>query len=147
MTGPRPDVVDLARAWIGTPYVHQARCRGVGCDCLGLVLGIWRERFGDLPDTVPAYTMDWSEASGAERLWDAAARHLVSKPLAMADPGDLLLFRMREGAIAKHLGIQSEAAPDAHFIHAWSGHGVVETRLTAPWARRIVARFEFPKGH
>ena len=36
-------VVELARSWIGTPYVHQASVRGVGCDCLGLLRGVWRE--------------------------------------------------------------------------------------------------------
>ncbi|MDG1118150.1 MAG: peptidase, partial [Flavimaricola sp.] len=30
------DVVATARGWIGTPYLHQASCRGAGCDCLGL---------------------------------------------------------------------------------------------------------------
>ncbi len=28
--------------WLGTPYRHQGRRKGVGCDCLGLVLGVWR---------------------------------------------------------------------------------------------------------
>lgn len=146
MNDPGTDVAEHARRWIGTPYVHQARRLGVGCDCLGLVLGIWVERFGDLPETPPAYTADWSEASGVELLWRAAERHLHPKPVARAACGDLLLFRMRRGAVAKHLGIQSAVGPDARFIHAYSGRGVVESRLTPAWSRRIVARFEFPKG-
>ena len=141
-----PDVVSLARRWLGTPYVHQARRRGVGCDCLGLVLGIWEERFGALPETLPAYTPDWSEAAGDERLWRAAERHLVERSGLHPQRGDVLLVRMRGGAVAKHLGIQSALAPDARFIHAYSGHGVVESCLTPAWSRRIVARFEFPKG-
>ncbi|MFZ1680734.1 MAG: peptidase P60, partial [Rhizobiaceae bacterium] len=32
-------VVAEAERWIGTPYRHQGSTRGVGCDCLGLVLG------------------------------------------------------------------------------------------------------------
>ncbi|MEM1422329.1 MAG: peptidase P60, partial [Pseudomonadota bacterium] len=31
-----------ASRWIGTPYRHQASLRGVGCDCLGLLRGVWR---------------------------------------------------------------------------------------------------------
>jgi cell wall-associated NlpC family hydrolase len=46
---------------------------------------------------------------------------------------------MRPGSVAKHLGILS--APDA-FIHAMSGHGVIESPLSAPWAARIVAHFD-----
>jgi len=138
-------VVLAARGWLGTPYVHQAACRGAGCDCLGLLRGVWREVLGEEPETVPAYTADWSETSGEERLWQAALRHLKAKPLADGAPGDVLLFRMREGGVAKHLGLQAEIGTAPSFIHAYSGHGVVESALTPPWARRIVARFAFPE--
>lgn len=72
----RPDVVAAARGWIGTPYVHQASAKGAGTDCLGLLRGVWREVQGAEPETVPAYTRDWSEPSGEEALWAAARRHL-----------------------------------------------------------------------
>jgi NlpC/P60 family putative phage cell wall peptidase len=134
-----------ARRWIGTPYVHQARARGAGCDCLGLVLGLWEEVLGPLPETPPRYTPDWSEMAREERLWSAASRHLVAKEPEVAAAGDVILFRMREGAVAKHLGVQSVTGAAPRFIHAWSGHGVVETRLTPPWVRRTVARFAFPE--
>lgn len=139
-------IVVAARGWLGTPYVHQASCRGAGCDCLGLLRGVWREVLGQEPEVVPAYTADWSEASGQERLWQAAWRHLRPKDLAAAAPGDVILFRMRDGGVAKHLGLQAEIGDGASFIHAYSGHGVVESALTPPWARRIVARFAFPEG-
>ncbi|KIC25345.1 MULTISPECIES: peptidase [unclassified Leisingera] len=181
-------VVEAARGWIGTPYVHQASCKGAGCDCLGLIRGLWRELLGAEPELPPAYTMDWSEPQGAEALWQAAARHLAAKPLQDAAPGDVILFRMREGSVAKHLGVQSNVCfqsgqgsarprggekrpsvlPEANlrfdgadgrcpafgqaeqvrnvpsFIHAYAGHGVVESPLSPPWQRRIVARFHFP---
>lgn len=134
-----------ARAWIGTSYVHQASTKGAGTDCLGLVRGVFRALYGEEPTEVPAYTLDWSEPSGDERLWRAAMRHLRPKPLTHAAQGDVLLFRMREGAVAKHLGIQGRVGPQPSFVHAFSGHAVMESALTAPWARRIVARFEFPE--
>ncbi|QAX29757.1 NlpC/P60 family protein [Leisingera sp. NJS204] len=149
-------VVQAARGWIGTPYVHQAACKGAGCDCLGLIRGLWRELYGAEPEAPPAYTMDWSEPQGAEALWQAAARHLVAKPLSEAAAGDVILFRMRDGSVAKHLGVQSSISelragvrdalePGPAFIHAYTGHGVVESPLSPPWQRRIVARFHFPK--
>jgi len=58
----------------------------------------------------------------------------------------VLLFRMRDGGIAKHLGIQSEVGASARFVHAYTGHGVVESPLSRPWQRRIAARFAFPLG-
>lgn len=137
-------VVEVARAWIGTPYVYQASCKGAGCDCLGLLRGVWREVVGPEPEIVPAYSTDWSEPQGDERLWRAGMRHLRPKSLDAPAPGDVLLFRMRDGAVAKHVGVQAELGPRASFVHAYSGHGVTESALSAPWARRVVARFAFP---
>ena len=138
-------VVEIARTWIGTPYVHQASLRGGGTDCLGLVRGIWRARYGNEPEAVPAYSRDWAEPQGNEVLHAAAGRHLIrvdrGRPLRA---GELLLFRMRDVGIAKHLGIVGMAGEVPTFIHAYSGHGVVETSLSKPWVRRIAARFDFP---
>lgn len=138
-------IVAAARGWIGTPYRHQASARGAGADCLGLVRGVWRELRGGEPEPVPAYSYDWSEPQGEERLWGAAARHLREKPGGAAEVGDVLLFRMRTGAVAKHLGILSEAGGAARFIHAYARHGVIESPLSAPWQRRIAAVFAFPE--
>lgn len=142
--------VQLARGWIGTPYLHQGSVQGAGSDCLGLLRGIWRALYGCEPEPVPPYTADWSEPGREEALWAAALRHM--QPLGGAEgqapqaPGEVLLFRMRAGAVAKHLGIAARVGAGASFIHAYSGHGVVESPLSRPWQRRIVARFQFPEG-
>jgi len=107
-----------------------------------LLRGIWRELYGEEPEDVPAYTPDWSEPQGQERLWQAALRHLQVQQ--GKEAGDLLLFRMRGGGVAKHLGIAAKLGPEPSFIHAYTGHGVVESPLSTPWQRRIVARFRFP---
>lgn len=147
MAGGAERIVAAARGWIGTPYRHQASVRGAGADCLGLLRGVWREVYGHEPEAVPAYTADWSEPAREERLWAAARRHLSERPLeAKAEPGEVLLFRMRAGSVAKHLGILSRVGTDAAFIHAYSGHAVLESPLSAPWQRRIAARFAFPSG-
>ncbi len=144
---PGPAVVAAVRGWLGTPYRHQAAVRGAGADCLGLIRGVWAELYGPLPEAVPPYTPDWAEPAREEALWAAALRHL--RPAgAVPGPGEVLLFRMRAGAVAKHLGVLTEvpggALAGARFVHAYSGHGVVESALSAPWARRVVARFAFP---
>ena len=98
-----------AKRWIGTPYVHQAAMQGAGTDCLGLLRGVWRALYGAEPETIPAYTQDWSEPSNTEELWQAARRWLVEVPRRDVAVGDVLLFRMRAGSVAKHLGIVSAA--------------------------------------
>lgn len=137
--------VAIARSWIGTPYLHQASVQGAGADCLGLLRGVWRGLYGDEPEIVPAYTPDWGEPDGSERLWAAALRHMRPVPgnLPWQD-GQVLLFRMRTGAVAKHLGLSAGKLGQSSFIHAFSGHGVVESPLSIPWQRRVVARFAFP---
>lgn len=146
MTETQQRIVAEARAWIGTPYLHQASVRGAGADCLGLLRGIWRTLYGDEPERVPPYTQDWAEPSGQELLREAADRWLARKPLSERATGDILLFRMRDDSIAKHLGIAAELGVEATFIHAYTGHGVVESPLSGPWERRIVGRFAFPNG-
>lgn len=135
-----------ARNWVGTPYLHQASVLGAGTDCLGLLRGVWRAIYGAEPEPVPAYTADWAEPEHREVLFEAACRWLRPKPTEISDIGDVLLFRMRDGSIAKHLGIQSTVGSHPKFIHSYTGHGVLESSLSLPWQRRIAARFAFPEG-
>ncbi|MDB6178037.1 peptidase [Paracoccus sp. Z330] len=138
-------IVDLVRAWIGTPYVHQASHFQAGTDCLGLIRGVWRDLYGQEPEVPPAYTPDWGETGAAELLWLGAKRHLV--PVLRSEPvgaGQVLLFRMRSGAVAKHLGILVSGGEAPRFVHAYTHHGVVESPLTTPWRNRISGRFRFP---
>jgi len=139
-------VVTIARAWIGTPYVHQASAMGAGTDCLGLLRGVWRALYGAEPTAIPPYSADWSEAGGREDLMAAADLWLHRKARDDVAAGDVLLFRMREGAVAKHLGIQAETGAAPSFVHAYTGHGVLESPLSTPWARKIAARYAFPTG-
>lgn len=144
---PGAEVVRRARAWIGTPYEHQASCRGVGTDCLGLLRGLWREMLGDEPEAPPPYTPDWSETSRREDLLAAAGRHLLAAPRARAAEGDVVVMRMFDGAVAKHVGVLARGAKGhPTLIHAYSGHGVVESPLTPDWSRRIAGVFRFPTG-
>ena len=49
----RETIVAAARGWLGTPYHPQASVKGVGCDCLGLIFGLWRELCGPEPEKMP----------------------------------------------------------------------------------------------
>jgi len=141
MTLRRADIVAEARSWIGTPYRHQASLKGVGCDCLGLVRGVWRELIGAEPERAPPYAPDWAEASGDESLAAAAARHLVAVPLASFTPGDVLLFRWRAHLPAKHAAI---ITGPALMVHAHDGAAVAEVALAPWWRRRLAYAFRFP---
>ncbi len=135
----RAEIVAAARRWLGTPYHHQASCHGVGCDCLGLVRGVWRELLGPEPELMPPYSPDWAEAQGVETLLEGARRHFVPGEVR---EGAMLVFRWKKGTPAKHVGI---AAEDGRFIHAYDAAGrVVEGPLGTVWQRKLVAAFDFP---
>jgi len=137
----RLDIVAVARTWIGTPYHHQGALRGVGCDCLGLVRGVYQQITGKSPETPPPYTPDWAEAAGEETLIAAASRHLIKLSVDEAGPGDVVLFRLSPGAMAKHAGI---LLGQGRMVHAYSGRAVVEVHLGPWWWRRRAASFRFP---
>ncbi|MBN8963306.1 MAG: C40 family peptidase [Rhizobiales bacterium] len=137
----RDALVTEARAWIGTPYRHQASVKGIGCDCLGLVRGVWRACIGDEPELPPPYAADWAEARGEEALADAALRHLRPVAVDRFKVGDVLLFRWRAGYVAKHVAI---AARDGTMIHAHDGAAVCEVALAPWWRRRLAYAFAFP---
>ena len=135
-----------ARGWLGTPYHHQAAVKGAGCDCLGLIRGVYAEVMGRAPETPPAYSRDWAEMRGEETLLVAARRHLREvPPREGAGPGDVLIFRMKPGAIAKHAGIATavDGGGPTRMIHAQESVGVVEINLSHWWRRKIVAVFRF----
>lgn len=141
-------VVATARAWLGTPYQHQASVRGEGADCLGLLRGVWRELFSEEPERTPPYQPDWAEVGGDETLLRAARRWLSEIPIETARAGDVLLFRMAPASPAKHCAILSAGSlgggDEPRMIHAYWGRAVVESWIGAWWGRRLVAAFAWP---
>ena len=130
------DVVAAARRWLGTPYRHQASVLGAGCDCLGLVRGVFRDVVGPEPWTVPPYRAGWRGDWG---LAEAAERFL--RPADGLAAGHLVLFRLGRTVAARHCGILVAAD---RFVHAQERIGVVEVDLTVGWRRRVAGCFEFP---
>lgn len=137
-------VLAIARAWLGTPYLHQSSVQGVGCDCLGLARGIWRAQHGQEPWEVPPYSRDWGEAGQREVLAEAARAVLIEIPRDQAGPGALILFRMARGAPAKHCGLLGDSVIRPTLIHAYDRSGVIEEAFTPVWARRAAFAFLFP---
>lgn len=137
----RSAILAEAETWLGTPYQHQASAKGAGCDCLGLVRGVWRALYGAEPEAMPAYSPDWAERGGAETLLHAARRHLLEAPAQAMSPGDVLLFRMNANAPAKHAAILTAGE---RIIHAYWGRAVVRSRFAPWWRARLAAAFSFP---
>jgi NlpC/P60 family putative phage cell wall peptidase len=135
----RQDVVDEARSWIGTPYVHQQSLKGAGCDCVGLLCGVWNRFTGEVVRPHVPYRPDWAE-SGTGEVFLETVRSMFLE-MKEAAPGDVMMFRIGEHSAVKHCAIVVEPGK---MVHAYSGHGVVESHIGAGWANRCVATFRFP---
>ncbi|HEY4193848.1 MAG TPA: NlpC/P60 family protein [Mesorhizobium sp.] len=129
--------------WVETPYLHQACRKGVGCDCLGLVRGIWRALYGFDLEAPGPYAPDWAEAGGGEDLLAGMRRNFHELAPSNAKAGHVFVFRWRPNLPAKHAGILVEGH---RFVHAYQGAGAVMVSALVPqWRRRVAAAFSFPE--
>ncbi len=119
-------VVAVARSWIGTPYRASGLESGGGRGLPGpSARASGAKSSGRSRRRCPAYTPDWAEPRGREVLLDAGRTWLLPHEGELAR-GDVLLFRMRDGGIAKHLGICSDTGergqlhPRLYRAMAWS---------------------------
>ena len=141
----RAHVVELARGWLGTRWVHQGRLRGVGVDCVGLVIGVAREAqlasaevLADLERELGGY-----DTRPDGRLLAIARARLCEIPLAAIAPGDVLAMRFEREP--QHLALVGEHAGALTLIHAAARlRRVVEHQFDELSRLRTVAAFCFP---
>ena len=151
MSAPGNEIIRVAQEWIGTPYRHQAALKGVGCDCLGLVRGVWQEVFGGAPLDIPPYSRVQRKGQDSCELLMAARKYLrVSQTCTALNgsvphsliPGQVLLFQLVGKAPPRHCGI---VLSNNRFVHAQERLGVVEAHLDVRWARRVHSSYNFPE--
>jgi len=122
----RAAVVSEAMAWIGTPYHHHARIRGVGVDCAQILCAVY-EAAGLVPHVeTDHYPTDWHLHRSDERYIGWLQRY--ARPLAENEapqPGDIALFRF--GRCYSHGAIH---VPDGLLVHSYIRRGVILSRAT-----------------
>jgi NlpC/P60 family putative phage cell wall peptidase len=137
------DIVKVAREWIGTPYHHQAALKGIGCDCIGLLIGVWREIIGNLPVEPPVYSPQWHLHQKESQLISVLENSYGFKRINCSNPpsGSVLCMGLRKGP-AHHAGI---ATGDNTFIHSFmTAKKVVEVTLDSDWRSRTHAVLVYP---
>jgi NlpC/P60 family putative phage cell wall peptidase len=142
------DVVEKAREYIGTPFQHQGRVKGLACDCVGLPLMVagelsLKDKHGT-PLTGSTYCTYGMQPIG-NYVHDVCAQHLVYVPIRLMAPGDILTLNVVTAAC--HVAIVSNIDGIFHIIHAYNGGPgcVVEHVLDDKWRRRIAGCFRFPE--
>jgi cell wall-associated NlpC family hydrolase len=107
----RAEAVQIARSFLGTPYVLGGRLKSAGVDCATL-LGCYLIEIGaappDLWKNLETYHHDWFLHSANERYLRAlvkfgfdAAQGLCRSD-STAQPGDIVLFRVVNSKIFNH---------------------------------------------
>jgi hypothetical protein len=137
----REQILTETRGWLATPYRHQHAQKGLGTDCLGLLVGVYTALYGKPDVVIPAYSLGWDEVAKREDMLTAAEEYLVPRTDGIYEPGDVLVFRMKPKAVAKHCGIVTE--PE-RMIHAYQSLSVTEVYLVPFWRSRIAGVFKFP---
>lgn len=136
----RADIVAEARAWIGTPWRHQAALKGVGTDCIGLIGGValalglpgageWAADqtlhcYGRTPDPTLLTT-------ACDRLLDRIG-------IAAARAGDILVVAFERDPM--HFALVSSDQAPGRIVHAYAQRRrVVEQPLPIPGGRVVRA--------
>ena len=141
----RAQIVAEARTWLGTPYQHQGRLKGVACDCPAPLIGIGR-LFG-----MVAPDFDVTNYSRSPDGWSLEAhcdQWMTRIPRERMAPGDAILLRW--GGDPQHLGIVGDYVHGGlSIIHAFcdanGGGKVIETCLNpVAYAHRFVAAYRLP---
>lgn len=138
MSVTRDQIVAEAISWLDTPFHHQARLKGVGVDCVGLVIGTAHALGISGHDTVDYARMPDPVAMRAQ-----LAAHLDEVPFRQLRVGDVLWFRVVHEP--QHLGIVIDLEP-LTMIHAYQRPGVdrvITQRLDGFWRKRIAGCWRF----
>lgn len=124
-----------ARGFIGTPFHHQARSKGFGVDCVGLIVCAAREAGYSVRDVT-----DYGRDPDGESLVRMVAEQLecVERP----EPGDVLMFWVARPGLPQHVGIYAGET----MIHAPIGRRVCEHRLTRVMLEKLHSIWRFPRG-
>lgn len=120
------DIAAKAREYIGTPFHHQGRARGIGIDCAGLVLGVMHDlSLGDLQ-------VDGYGRAPSPRVYLDLLRDNFDDGGTEILAGCVLSFAFIRHQ--QHLGI---AVNLLSMIHAVDQHLCHEITLGEVWRRRL----------
>lgn len=128
----RDAVCTEAKTWIGTPYHHHGRIKGVGVDCGQLLVGVFHNA-GLVPNVdLGAYATDW-HLHHSEELYLGWMRKFC-RPILREDaqPGDIEVFRFGRTYSHGTVIVQGNLR-----VHAYVNRAVI---LSAPYEEPLEGR-------
>lgn len=138
----RKQIVEKAREYLGTPWVHRGREKGVAVDCAGLIICVAYE-LGILPDlNTPGY-VNYPRRPEGNRLLLAVEGATKRVHIDKMQPGDIVLFRISDDP--QHLGFVGDKGSPLSLIHAYirGPRRVVEHVFDEDWKTLIMGVYQF----
>ncbi len=145
MSATREQIVAEARTWLDTRFKHQARIKGVGVDCLNLVIGVattlslvesnfrW--------ENYPEYH-GYGKSPNGKLLLSGCERFMDRIPVESIKPGDILIMRFVDEP--QHFVIVTQTVPTPYILHAYAQVRMVkEHRMDDTWRSRVIAAYRF----
>ena len=126
----RAQVVAEAHTWIGTPYHHHGRIKGVGVDCAQLLCAVY-EACG-LVDHVDTgfYPVDWHLHRSQELFVQTLAPHAEQQPAGTpAQPGDVFVFKYGRTFSHGAIYVGQDTDGGGLLVHSYIGRGVILSGL------------------
>ena len=130
-------VVEIAREYIGTPYIHQARVKGHGIDCAGLLICVAKE-LGVCPADYDSNEYAWL-TDGAQLISELEkwCSRIANGQL---EPGDIAVFDVIGSP--QHAAFIGDHPTGLSMIHAYPVAGeVIEHRFDERWKGRLLSRW------
>ena len=128
-------IVEEARTWRNTPFLHQGRLKGLGVDCAGFI-GEVAQNVGisvEIPN-------DYRPQEDGTAMMRLLSKHLTFIEMKDVRPGDVLALcdkALRNPEIPRHLAFVTEVKDTTIFIIHASERGVREHRTDGFWLRLI----------
>lgn len=144
----RDAIVAEARSWVLTPFMHQQRLKGVGVDCVGVIVGT-----GESCQVLSINPLEWAAFAAytrqpnPNRMLRGMRKFLVEleTPREQIAPiGSIGWFGWREG-IPMHLAIVAEYEGRPTMIHAYEPiKKCVENTIDSEWLGRLQSWWAYP---
>lgn len=124
----RENIQKSAYNWLGTPFLANANVFQSGCDCAGLIVGIYGE------------FIDFHIERKGKTIFSALSSIARQIEIEVANIGDVLVFKNRASDSDQHCAI---LADNSRIIHSHWSRGVVENSYGQWFRARTIAAFSF----
>lgn len=138
-------IVASARTWVGTPFQHQRALKGVGCDCIGLIVAVMRD-LGQEPAPEDYDEYYYSRTPNPRAMGAKLAKYFdkMDFPIRTPAPDGAIAWMQWRHGLPMHLAIMATFEGRRTMIHAFEHVGkVVEHGFSGEWPRRVASWWKF----